>query len=80
MFLLKESGTVVNMFQFSDNTFPLYCLEWGADRLKSRNNPPGLRACQIQMSENVHPDIQEVRTEKAFLGKMLEASNVAYLS
>jgi len=33
MFFLKESGTVLNMFQFSDNTFPLYCL-------RVRRRPP----------------------------------------
>jgi len=44
---LKESVPVSNMFQFNDNIFPLYCFQWGVDRLKSRKNPPGLRACQI---------------------------------
>jgi len=48
----------------------------------SRNNPPGPRAsvvCQIRMSENVYSDIQEVRTEKALMGKIPDASNITYL-
>lgn len=35
---------------------------------------------QIQMSEHFYCDIQEARTEKAFMGTMLQASNTAYLS